>query len=297
MFVQRAGRKIRAFSYKTIEDSYTSPDLTVLAQHITKGGIVEMTYQQEGTEGSLNSEDQGGSILWCVRADGKIATMTIDRDEGVTAWSPQSTDGFFESVCSIPNPTGDEVWAIVRRTINGVTKRYVERFDQTCLTDCAIKGTSGPGAKVWTGLAHLEGKSVAVKADGASLGRFTVTGGQITIPRNAFAIEIGLPYTNTVQLMRPEIQAGDGTAQGNQMSTSEVALLFKDTVGATVNGTQLSFKKFDEDLLDAPPVEFSGLDRLGLTEWQRGDSPITVTQAEPLPFHLLAVIRKLTVNS
>lgn len=286
LFVQRAGRKIRSLAYSITTDTYNAPDLTVLAEHITTSGIIDMAYQQEPR-----------STLWCVRTDGKMASLTLDRDEGVTAWSLQSTDGLYESVASIPNGTGDETWIIVRRTINGVQKRYIERFDSTLYTDCAINGTDGPGKAIWTGIGHLEGKSVAVKADGVYMGLFTVTGGTITLPRNAFAVEIGLNFSNSVTLLRPEIQSGDGSTQGNPQRVHEVSLLLAETIGAKINGDVVAFRQFGPDLLDVPPEQFSGFKRAGLTEWTRGDEQITITQDEPYPFNLLAVVRKITVNS
>ena len=286
LFVQRAGRKIRSLAYSITTDTYSAPDLTVLAEHITQSGITDMAYQQEP-----------GSTLWCVRADGKMASLTLDRDEGVTAWTPQSTDGLYESVASIPNGTGDETWVIVNRTIGGVTKRYVERFDTTLYTDCAINGTDGVGKAIWTGIDHLEGKSVAVKADGVYMGLFTVTAGAITLPRNAFAVEIGLPFSNSVTLLRPELQSGEGSAQGNPQRIHEVSLLLADTTGAKINGDEIAFREFGENLLDVPPELFSGFKRAGLTEWTRGEQQVTITQDEPYPFNLLAVVRKITVNS
>ena len=286
MFVQRSGRKVRAFSFKAVEDTYTSPDLTVLAEHITESGVVDVAYQQEPS-----------SHLWCVLANGSMAVCTVDRDETVIAWAPQETDGLFESVASIPSATGDEVWVIVNRTVDGSTKRYIERFDTDLLTDCAITGTSGPGATIWTGLDHLEGENVVAKSGNIVLGTFTVAAGEIEIPAAVTSIEIGLPYTNVVDLLTPELQAGEGSAQGTAMSTSSVSLLFKDTIGASVNGTALAFRKFDEDLLDTAAVARSGIERMGLSGWFSGESPVTITQSDPLPFHLLAVIRKFTTNS
>lgn len=286
MFVQRAGKKVRAFSYKAVEDTYSAPDLTVLSEHVTAPGVVDMAVQQEP-----------GSLLWCVLADGTAAACTIDRDESVIAWAPQDTDGNFESIACIPNATGDEVWAVVRRTIDGTEKRYIERFDASLLTDCGITGTSGPGATIWTGLDHLEGKAVVAKTGNTVLGTFAVTAGQIEVPNAVTSIEIGLPYTNQVSLLTPELGSGEGSAQGNNMRTHETSLLFKDTIGAQVNGQELAFRKFDEDLLDEPPNEFSGLQRIGLDGWNRGDAPVVITQDKPLPFHLLAVVRKFTTNA
>ena len=286
LFVQRAGRKIRSLAYRIESDTYTAPDLTVLAEHITTSGITDMTYQQEPH-----------SRLWCVRADGKMAVLTLDRDEGVIAWCPQNTDGLYEACASIPNATGDEVWCIVQRTIGGQVKRYVERFEPTYYTDSGIVGTDPAGKSVWAGIGHLEGKQVAVRADGVYVGLFTVTGGEIELPRTARDVQIGLPYSNSVTLLRPEMQAGDGSIQGNAQRVHEVSVLLMETIGCKINGEEIAFQEFGDAVLDFAPDLFSGYKRGGLTEWSRGTEQITVTQDLPYPFHLLAVVRRLTANS
>ncbi|ANA34467.1 hypothetical protein [Ralstonia mannitolilytica] len=290
LFVQRAGRKMRSMSYKFESDSYSAPDLTVLAEHITESGIVDMAYQQEAR-----------SLVWCVRGDGKMAVLTIDRDEGVTAWTPQVTDGAVESVAVIPNGTGDEVWLVVRRYVSGQTVRYIERLDETLYTDCAITGTDPVGKQLWTGITHLEGKYVDVKADGTYIDRFLVVGGQVTLSRPAKSVEIGLPFSNQIKLLRPEVALGTGTAQTNQMSTSKVSVLFLNTTGCKVDTgdgpEEMPFRSFGSELLDRPPQALTGYEFIGTNGWARGDSPLTLIQDAPLPFHALAVIRDLTVNS
>lgn len=285
-YVTRSGKKVRAMSYAYASDSFPSPNITTLAEHLFTPGIVDMAFQQEPD-----------SRLWCVRADGKIAALTIDRDEGVVSWSPQVTDGLYESVASIPNGGGDEVWVSVVRVVNGVTVRYIERFDEQLKTDSAVILEDVAGKMVWTGLDHLQGKIVAVKADGIYIGQHTVTGGQITIDRNAKRVEIGLPFTSTIIPLRPEIQAGDGSAQGNNMNTSQVTLLMYETIGGKVDDKPLIQRTLGGELLDKAPKAYSGLGRIGMIGWERGDSPLRITQDEPLPFHCLAIIRKFTVNS
>lgn len=286
LFVQRAGRKVRSLAYRIETDTYNAPDLTILAEHITASGVTDMAYQQETK-----------SLVWCVRADGKMATLTLDRDEGVIAWTLQSTDGVFESVASIPNATGDEVWVVVRRTVDGEQKRYIERFEDSLCTDCAVLGADSEGKSVWGNLDHLEGRSVVVKADGVDVGMYTVTDGEVELPRNAFAVEIGLPFTSEVTVLRPELQIGDGTSQGNAKHIHEVSILLMDSIGLKINGDHVAFQEFGPDLLDVAPQLFSGLKRLGLTGWSRDDTPITITQEQPYPFHILGVVRKTTINS
>ncbi len=123
MFVQRAKRKLRELTYNLNIDQYQATDMTLLAEHITENGITEMAYQQEPD-----------SILWCVRGDGTLLGFTYARAESVMGWHRHILGGVFgssqavvESVASIPTDSNeDEFYMIVKRTINGATRRYVE---------------------------------------------------------------------------------------------------------------------------------------------------------------------------
>ena len=133
LFLQRAKRKIRELAYNFDVDGYTAPDLTILAEHITEGGIVEMAYQEEPL-----------AIIWCVRGDGELIALTYQREQEVVAWHRHVFGGAFgtgkavcESVAVIPTEDSEyELYMIIKRTINGATKRYVEYlntfdFDET----------------------------------------------------------------------------------------------------------------------------------------------------------------------
>ncbi len=90
LFLQRAKRKIRELAYNFDSDSYQAPDLTILAEHITDSGIVQMDYQQEPF-----------SIAWCVRNDGVLAGFTYNRLQQVTAWHRHVFGGKSDSGKSI----------------------------------------------------------------------------------------------------------------------------------------------------------------------------------------------------
>lgn len=285
LFMQRSNRKLRAMAYKYDSDAYGSPDMSVLAEHITEGGITNMAYQQEPE-----------SILFLVRADGVMPTMTVDRDQDVIGWARQTTNGLFESVAAIPTEEGEQVWVIVNRTIGGVVKRYVERFSSTVPVDCGITGTSGPGADVWTGLDHLEGKTVDIVADGVVMQQQIVTGGQVTLPRDAFAVQIGLHYKTTIKTLTPEVQGSTGSMQGSSMRIGEVTLRFLQTIGCKLNGQTIAFRNLGAEALDKPPALFTGSHRLEKLGWERGEAQLLIEQDQPLPFHLLSVTKKITFN-
>lgn len=284
LFVQRAGRKIRALKYDQDSGAYIAPDIAVLAEHMTDGGITELAYQQEYD-----------SLVFGIRGDGALVACAFDRDQEVVGFGKQTTDGLFESIAVIPIDGRDQVWVIVKRTIDGATVRYIETLDPDVLLDCAITGTSGPGADVWSGLDHLEGETVQCVADGSFMGSFVVASGDITLPRDANDVVIGLPYTSRLKPLTPEVP-GMGSAQGNAMSASEVTVRVLDTVSCKINGDVVAFRQFGSELLDVPPTEFSGLKKSEVLGWATGANVIEITQDEPLPWHILSIIRKLTVN-
>lgn len=284
-FVQRAGRKLRAMAYKYDSDTFGSPDMSVLSEHATKSGIIDMAYQQEPE-----------SILFMVRADGVMATMTVDRDQDVIGWARQITDGAFESAASIPTDTGDQVWVVVRRNINGQNVRYIERFTADVRVDSGVNATNGAGSAVWGGLSHLEGKMVDIVADGVVMQQQIVTGGQVTIPRKAFATSIGLNFKTRIKTLTPEVQGNTGSAQGNSMRIGEITLRFLETIGCKINGQTIAFRDLGVQILDKPPVLFTGVHRLENLGWERGQATLEITQDQPLPFNLLNVIKKITIN-
>lgn len=284
-FMQRSDRKLRAMAYKYDSDTYGSPDMSVLSEHITKTGIVDMAYQQEPE-----------SIMYLVRNDGVIATLTVDRDQDVVGWARQTTDGAYESVASIPYATGEQVWVISKRVVNGTTVRYLERFTSGIRVDCGISATSEPGATVWNGLAHLNGKTIDIVADGVVMQQQVVSGGQITLPRPAFVVQAGLPFKTSIKTLTPEVTGGTGSAQGNSMRIGEITLRFLETIGCKINGQIVAFRNLGTQVLDQPPDLFTGDHRLENLGWERGQASLLIEQDQPLPFHLLCVIKKATFN-
>ncbi len=89
LFVQRQQRKIREFSYRFENDAYAAPDMTILAEHLTEGGIVDVEYAQEPS-----------SIYYAVRTDGQLLGMTYQREKEVVAWH-RSVIGGKNTACTV----------------------------------------------------------------------------------------------------------------------------------------------------------------------------------------------------
>lgn len=116
LYLQRNGRTVRSLEYNALQDGYSSPDRTLLADQISNSKFKEFSY----TAGTPN-------IIWAVRNDGKLAGLTFDPGQQVVSWHLHSTQGSYISLATIPeSDDDDELWQVVQRTINSATVRYVE---------------------------------------------------------------------------------------------------------------------------------------------------------------------------
>lgn len=323
IFVQRAGRKVRDFDYDYSTNKYVSTDTTKIADHITNGtdgtytGVVSVAYQQDPY-----------SVVWAARADGTLIGMTYDREQGrsdVYGWHRHPmTNGYVECVETLPSPDGsyDDVWLIVRRTINGVTKRYVEYMTRPLQDDQDIEesfyvdcGLSYSGAEIttFTGLDHLEGQVVQVLADGATVPDQTVSGGAITIPIAASTVHVGLSAAARFETMQLAIQSPAGTTQGKMKRITDLTVRLYRSLGGFVgpafddadvrSGGPAS--KMEEILFRRPPdlqdtaiPLFTG-DKTKV-KWRGGyeEAPsICFKNEQPLPCVVLALMPNLGIYS
>ena len=120
LYLQEKGARLRDLGYQFSSDKYTGNDLSIMSEHLFEG------YQI--TEMAFANEPYG--ILWCVRDDGVMLGLTYQREHEVWGWHQHTTLGEFESVATISEDGRDALYAIIKRTINGNTVRYVERLEK-----------------------------------------------------------------------------------------------------------------------------------------------------------------------
>lgn len=285
VYVQRTGKRIRAASYNEISGVWAAPDISVLAEHLIAPGITALSWHKEP-----------GMLVMAARTDGVLVHCTFDRDQDVAGWARSNLGGVVESIATVPDGDRDRTMLIVRREIEGATVRYLEMFDEDTYTDSAVKGTQVSPATVWTGFDHLEGKEVAILADGVSQPRQVVQGGQITLQRPATSVEAGLPITLRIKLLPPEVTGGAGTALGSQQRCNQVTVAVRDTVGMRINGQEVSFRQLGEGILDQPLTPFTGFKDVTDLGWDSGTVETVIEHDHPLPCHVMGVIRKFTFN-
>ena len=299
LFAQRGKRKIREFKFvgDVNTGGYSAPDMTILAEHITDGGITQMAYQQEPD-----------SVVWCVRNDGTLLGLTYRREEEVVAWHKHVIGGSFssgqavvESIATLPTDTGeDELFMVVKRTINSVTRKYVEKlkvFDfgsdtvNSFFVDSGLS-YSGSSANTLSGLAHLKNESVQILGDGASHPNKTIAGNTVTLDYPVTSAAVGYGFESSMQTLRVDSGSVDGTSQGKPKRIHGITVRFFETVGAEVGNDsgeidRIFFRDSSMDMDTAVPM-FTGDKDIEFPGGFDDDDRIYIKQDQPLPLTVLA---------
>ena len=285
LFVTATGTAIRSYEYTWASDNYESEDLLFLGEHIGKKIVKEMAYQMHPD-----------SILWCALDDGTLAGLTYDKSRSVAGWHRHTTDGLFESVSVIPQTSVDQVWVVVKRTIGGTTKRYVEYLDPNLHVDSALTYSGAAISGITSGgLSHLEGKEVSILGDNAVVPNDTVSSGNVSF--GGFSVSeasIGLPFVSTVKTLRVEGGNPSGTSQGRRKRWNEIYVRLYDSFFPKINGIRPPVRTPATGMGTAEP-KTTGDVRIH-NEGYDLDGQITITQDLPGPTHLLSIFGTLGVG-
>jgi hypothetical protein len=306
LYVQAARRTVREYAYVFQSDGYASPSMSLFASQMGVPRFAQMAYSAEPH-----------NLVWMRRDDGSVVCLTYNREENVIGWHSHSFSGVVECVASKPSATDkqDILWIVVNRTINGQTKRYIERlmpfwdFDSTLDTahfvDSGLR-YEGAATDIIYGLTHLEGKAVEGLADGIPFGPLTVTNGRITLPFEAENVVVGLPFTSEAETSNIEAGAADGTAQGKVKRPHNVSIQLWDTADGEVG--RLNEDNGENEWRDIkyedPAYEMAGTTTLFSGICGPFDMPggygkrgsIMFRQTKPLPFNVIAILPQTTTQ-
>jgi hypothetical protein len=280
IFVSRGGQGIHEFTYTQVQQAYQANDLAILGRHLIKSPRA-MAY------------DQKTRLLHLVMEDGALATLTLYRAEQVTAWTRQETSGAFRAIAEVEGT----LWCVVERSA-GIS---LERFEDGLMQDAGLTGTSIIPKSTWTGLAHLNGRQVAILADGAVRPSAIVSGGAVRLTAPATRVAIGLAFMHEIEPLPADQVTPAGTATG---PSRLVAVTFRllETPAVNVDLGQgpraLSLRRFNIDHFDAPPTPFTGDATLRGIGWRRDRiaSLWRITGTAPLPLTLLSVTTEIRMN-
>lgn len=337
VFLGEDGRQCFDTGFQLDDDAFVVADLTLLASHVLKSPAQEIVMQRRPFQ-----------TVWARRADGRLATLAYNRKQDIIGWAPCIMGGSFggghavvESIAVIPGSDDvnqvfpsderDEVWLIVKRTINGQTHRYIEFFegyfegparedyDTEADWEDAVKtaqadafyvhcgGTyEGAATATITGLDHLEGQAVVALAEGRVFAGLTVASGAITLPDAFTKVQVGLPYTWQFETLKMPYgtQSGSGVTKNKSISALGLALLDAGTFSAGIvtydreegrvvhELQEIDFLRDGLAMDEATPL-FTGEVVQSLDGSTRRDTRLYLEGSAPLPFICLALVPQM----
>jgi hypothetical protein len=302
VFFQRSQRKLRELAWDG--NGLACQDLTLLAEHFGDAKFLQIAIQR-------NPE----TVVWIITNQGDLIGMTYERGQNVAGWFRYQTDGKFESVALVEGSgEEDEIWVAVKRTVGGVSKRFIERFQpdlirniknnsQTELvySDAAVV-YSGSGMTVMTGLGHLEGKTVAVLADGAPHPNLVVTSGQITLQYSAQKIIAGLPFTAKLEPTYLETSDPGSITKAFKKRITRTCIEFWESLGCEISADggatydPIEFRTIADDMDTAPPL-FSGIKEDVVQSSFERQASVILRSSQPLPMNVLSLTLRFTMGT
>ena len=294
IFVQEKGSRLRDLQYTFESDTFSGNDLTIMARHLFEGHtIVDMCYAQEPY-----------SIVWAARDDGLLLSMTYLREHGIYAWTRHTTRGQVESLCAVSENNQDIVYAIIKRTVDGTERRYIERQNERIFETiedafCVDSGLTydGSATTVINNLHHLEGETVVALVDGNVVQNLLVTNGQVTLPDAASKVQIGLSYNCDFKTL--EISAPDIVSQSRKKQVARLALRVLESRGLSAgkNASELFDIKERTPSMNYDDIDLqTGEQRITIAPGWSDFGQVYVRQAYPLPSTVIGIIPEVVID-
>jgi hypothetical protein len=294
LFVQARGRTLRDLRFDEKVEGLSGRDLTLYARHLFKRGttIVDMDYAHVPD-----------SVVWCVRSDGVLLGLTYIKEEDVWGWHRHDTaGGEFEQVCVVPEANEDAVYVVVRRTVDDVVKRCIERFAPRDVSSRASgffldSGVSSTDEEVTelVGLDHLNGRQVYLLVDGNVQGPRTVTGGHVAVDPAGTIVHVGLRVTAELETLDLDV-VGDRSIRATRKAVQGVTLLIEDSVRSFTVGPDashlkgLTLRATEQEGLYEGPVELTATSQFG------DKGRLLIRHTDPLPLTVLGVLPRVEVG-
>lgn len=299
LYVANRGGHLREMAYNYQAGGYITGDLSLRAPHLFDNlDVVDLAYAKAPIP-----------IVWAVSTNGRLLGLTYVPEQNVGAWHQHDTDGLFESCCVVSEGVEDALYVVVKRQIgSGDATRFVERMSTRQFTDPANAffvdaGLTYDGAptSTFSGLAHLEGKTVSILGDGAVFPQKVVTGGAITLEQPCSKVHVGLPITADLQTLplAMQIQNDNSFSQGRFKNINKVWIrVYRSSgifVGPDASRLVEAKQRSTEPLGTAPRLKSEEIP-VTLTPSWTDSGQIFVRQSDPLPLTVVSVTAEVAMG-
>lgn len=284
LFIQRQGKSLQEFIYSDTVQAYTSAKISLLSSHLLKSPGEMAVRVSTGT-------DEGDRLMIVNDDDGSIACYTLLRSQNVIAPSEWTTDGSFLNI----GVDVDDIYTVVKRTVNSVDVYYVELFDPDTLLDSAKTG----GAAASVTMDHLEGETVKIIRDGVIEADQTVPATPFTVTFATAATtshQVGINFTPEIKTLPVEPRLSSGSLKGFKKRIFEVNAELFETQSLTIDGKLMPFRQFGTGVLGGAVPEYTGIKTLHSMLGYTYDGQITIGQDVPLKMTLLGIDYKVSAG-
>ncbi|WP_226779016.1 hypothetical protein [Oceaniglobus trochenteri] len=238
VFLHKNSRQLFAQMINPNSGKFIGENLTQIARHILGRGADRLVYQEDPVP-----------VVWARGTDGALIGLTYLPGQKVVGFHRHDlAGGFVEDIEVLPSDDGlsEDLYLIVRRQINGQTRRFIERMKhpfieldglEPDLQDawfqyCAVR-YQGTATTEISGLDHLEGETVTAWTERGAFARLTVTGGAVTLPHPVTSAITGLDATDLQNIETLDIVMGtpDGGDEGRKRTHRVTGMRVHRTVG------------------------------------------------------------------
>lgn len=295
IYISRDKKKIREMQYSLEADAFTSPELSLLAEHIPRNKVKELAH--------LPSPD---SIVWVLLEDGTFAGFTYLKDQSVIAWHTHETDGDVISISVIEEDEYAQIWMAVKRNNSILIETMELQYDGTEANDpnCFYvdSGLSYYDEQVAitdiSGLDHLNDKFVQILADGKNIPTKKVVNGTLSLDKPAKNVIIGLPYEWRLTPLNIEGGSPSGVSVGKRKKINNLIVKVESTfqISCEINDKTVSVTPRQKRKYGEGPKLFTGdFEIKPPPNWQK-EGKFTLHGSDPFPVKILMIVPETQAN-
>jgi hypothetical protein len=304
MYLQSGLSSLRAFDYTEQNDSYDNTEMQVFCRQYFNGYTFKRIVYQAKPWG----------IVWLLRSDGKLVSLTYSRQLQIAAFSIHDFGGVIHDI-AVMSGDFDKLFIVVERMHYGLKTYEVEWLDSrnyTSITDAFFVDagqtlTSQSPTKTWaetvyTDIYVYEGKTIGVLADGYKISGKTVTGqtATLTLDSNASKIQIGLPYTAKFEPLHQVVDRQGESGHAQKQKVSKVKVRWVDSVGGWVGPSEAEKIEVParSTSIGSPEQPFTGWEEFDLLSRHSSENAWEASQfyheqQSPLPSQIAGIIMNI----
>ena len=298
LYTAARGGHIRECAYNWQANGFISGDLSLRAPHLFDSyDIADMGYAKAPLP-----------VVWFVSSSGKLIGLTYVPEQQIGAWHQHDTDGVFESCAVVAEGSEDILYCVIKRNVNGVDVRHIERMASrqfvdpadAFFVDAGVTYSGTPITTISSGLAHLEGKTVNILADGAVHPQLVVTSGSITLEQSASKIQVGLPITADLKTLPVAAGIDNGFAQGRYKNVNKAWLRVFRSSGIFIGPDEYNLveakQRTTESYGSAPALKSEEIPILLNPAWA-DSGQVFIRQSDPLPLTVASLTLEVSIGS